>query len=130
MKKYMTSQREILYEFLKNHSDEHFTIYEIIEQLCLRSNISKSSIYRNINKLINEGLVQSYTGDDKRILYQYIGGQNCNNHIHLKCVKCGQITHLDHNFMDTIYSFISKNNNFNVDTNKTIIYGSCVGCGG
>jgi len=125
MKKYLTSQREILYSFLKSHSDEQFTIYEIAEKLCERNNISKSSIYRNIGILVNEGLVQSYTEGNKKLLYQYIGEQNCSCHLHLKCTVCGQITHLDNNSMDVIYDSIAKKNGFNVDTNKTIIYGEC-----
>ena len=128
MKKYLTSQREILYSFLKDHSDKQFTIYEITDKLCESNNISKSSIYRNISSLVDEGLVRSYTEGDRKLLYQYIGEQNCTVHLHLKCIKCGQITHLDNNSMRIIYDFIAKNNNFNVDTNQTIIYGSCISC--
>ena len=124
MKKYLTSQREILYAFLKEHSDKQFTIYEIAEKL-RDNNISKSSIYRNISSLVDEGLVQSYTEGNKKLLYQYIGEQNCSSHLHLKCTVCGEIMHLDNNSMDVIYDSIAKKNGFNVDTNKTIIYGEC-----
>lgn len=128
MKKYLTSQREILYSFLKEHSDEQFTVNEIAEQLCGENHISISSIYRNINTLIAEGLIQSHTDGSRKMLYQYMGGNMCHKHIHLKCTNCGQITHLDNSSMDVISTFIEKNNRFNVDKNKTIIYGLCVSC--
>lgn len=129
MDKYATAQRKLLYAFLKSYPDRQFSIDEIAAQLCSTENISLSSIYRNVNKLVDQGYIRRFVKDGSRkFRYQYVGDADCNAHLHFKCVKCGKIIHMDHDTMEEILGSAMKNNDFRIDIGKTILYGSCRSC--
>lgn len=129
MREYTTEQRKILLSFLKAHSDETFSIEELSAQLCAKKNISVSAIYRNIGKLVSDGLVQRLTKDNSRkFFYQYMGDAECCHHLHLMCTDCGQIFHLDHPSMDVITASVLQSSRFSLDKKKTVLYGLCSTC--
>ncbi|MDL2289427.1 transcriptional repressor [Clostridia bacterium OttesenSCG-928-F22] len=131
MKEYATTQRKLLFDFLKQHHDQHYSIEEIANSLCSAENISMSSIYRNINYMVANGSVRRFSADgSRRFLYQYIGSNDtdCSKHIHLKCEQCGKIFHLGKEAMDAVVASTKQNNSFNIDIKRTILYGSCKDC--
>ena len=81
---YKTSQRDLLLDFLRSHPDEEFSTDEITGALCGRA-IGKSTVYRLISKLCEEGDILRTRGEDgKKILYRYIDKSNfCDEHFHL-----------------------------------------------
>ena len=128
MKAYSTEQRKQLLTFLEFHKDRQFSIEEIADFLCDSCNISISAIYRNMNKLVEEGLVVRHAKEGSRkFLFQYVGNRDCSEHLHLKCTSCGQIFHMDDTSMELIFLTAMKNH-FIVDKRKTILYGSCDCC--
>lgn len=130
MRKYRTEQRKILLAFFQQHPDQQFSIEKIAERLCVKEAISTSSVYRNINDMVEAGTVGRFPAQEGRgFLYQYIGEAACQTHIHMKCEQCGQLFHLDDELMGTIQSSIKKIKGFNIDTKKSILYGSCENCG-
>ena len=68
MKKYMTSQRKILLEYLSRHHDRQISAKQIEEDLRLQG-ISLSAVYRNLSDLENENLVKRCTKGGKREVY-------------------------------------------------------------
>ncbi len=128
-KKYMTAQRQLLLSFLREHSDQQFSVEELAEQLCNAHDISISSIYRNVNHMYAEGLVQRFSvSRSRQYLYQYLGEDACSTHMHLKCEQCGQIYHMDDKLMEVILASTMQNDNFEINVQKTILYGSCKNC--
>lgn len=129
MKKYATQQRQMLLAFLKEHSDEQFSVEELFERLCPDEGISISAIYRNISQMAAEGSVQRFSKPGSRkFLYQYVGGEDCREHLHLKCEKCGQIFHMDDQSMQTLLLAAMRSDGFSIDTRKTVLYGLCKSC--
>lgn len=129
MRKYSTEQRKLLLAFLEKHPDKQFSVEEIADSLCGKEAISPSSVYRNINHMVNAGTVGRFPSQAGRgFLYQYIGGEACQKHIHLKCEQCGELFHLDNESMNTILVSVKKLKGFNIDTKKSILYGSCEKC--
>lgn len=129
MKKYTTEQRKILLSFLEDNPDQQFSVEEIADKVCSDEGISVSSVYRNINAMVAEGVVGRFTRPGLRQhVYQYIGSGKCSSHIHLKCEECGQLFHVDDDTMGEMMSLLQQSNKFNVDIKKTIVYGTCTGC--
>lgn len=130
MKKYHTEQRRRLLSFLQEHSDRQFSVEEIAEYLCGDGTISVSSIYRNINAMAAEGMIQRFPREGSRtFLYQYIGDGDCREHIHMKCEICGSIFHLDQEAMAAIDASVSAAAaGFHINKKKTILYGACGKC--
>lgn len=126
MKKYETKQREQLSLFFEKHFDRQFTISQLAGII---DGISLSSLYRNINQMVSEGLVRRFQPEKSRkFLYQYIGHSDCADHFHLKCNKCGCIKHMDHNSADLFVKAVKAGSSFDLDPHKTILIGSCLSC--
>ena len=61
--------------------------------------------------------------------YQYVEhGHKCDSHLHLKCVRCGRIIHLECGFMDEISEHIYKDHGFELQCKNSILYGICKEC--
>lgn len=126
---YNTKQKKILLDYFKKNIDKHYSIKEITEEIS-DNNIGKSTVYRLIDKMTEEGTLRRFRGNDgKSVLYQYVGEHHeCNGHFHLKCIECGLLIHLECDYMSSLNNHIKKHHNFDIDTSKTILYGICTGC--
>ena len=54
---------------------------------------------------------------------------HCDAHLHLKCVDCGRLIHLDEDVSDALQSDLLRAAGFTVDGRSTTIYGTCAACG-
>lgn len=129
MKEYKTEQREILLSFLREHLHEQLSVDEISSHLCTEDGISRSSVYRNIERLVVEGAVQRLaTGKGRGFLYQYTGNAECSRHLHLKCVDCGQVFHMNDEATHRVTEAIKRDAGFRVDGQRSVLYGVCRPC--
>ena len=125
---YNTKQKQTLINFFKNNNDKQYSIKEITDALT-PSNVGKSTIYRLIDKMTEEGCIRRFRGSGKSVLYQYVGEHHeCDSHFHLKCVECGLLIHLECDCMSTLNEHINEHHKFKIDTSKTILYGLCSHC--
>lgn len=126
MKVYNTHQRKALLDFLKLNSNKSFTVDEIVNQL--NEDISQSTAYRLMTKLVEDGLVhRSVKGNSRSFVYQFINNEKCEGHIHMKCVDCGKVYHLDNGITQLMQNNIKSNTGFEVDS-KSILLGKCGEC--
>lgn len=129
MKKYETKPRKILRAFLESHPDEHYSVEDIARLLPAEAPISTSSIYRNINDLVDEGLVsRSCAQGSRQLVYRFIGNEQCAQHIHLKCNQCGQLFHVEDDAVNQILASIQEKNGFSVDVKAAVLQGVCKNC--
>lgn len=129
MKEYSTRQRQLLVDFFKKHCDEQLTVKEIASYAEINDKISMSALYRNIDKMLLEGIIQKYAKENGReFLYRYIDRDKCAFHLHLKCTNCGRIIHLDNSSTESVRMLLKNKNNFSINEHKTILYGLCDMC--
>lgn len=120
---YATEQRKLLMLFLQCHPDECFSAAEIAEALSDAA-ISLSAVYRNLAYLEREGLINRLVKEGRReSLYQFVAAATCRNCLHLSCVKCGTICHMEVSALDPFLA-----NGFTLDCKKTVLYGVCRDC--
>ena len=128
MRDYNTGQRRSLLAVLEKHCDRQLTAEQITELICNDGGeISLSAVYRNIERLEQEGLVRRSSSGGKKSVFQYIGGQ-CASHLHLQCVSCGLITHLDDEAASVMRRAVSSCGDFDIDERMTVLYGRCGEC--
>ena len=128
---YKTKQREIILDYLKKCKDSHVTIDEVTEHLKTEGNkVGRTTIYRYMEKLTDEGLLRKYFIEEGiGACYQYQGeGEHCHSHFHLKCTKCGQLFHIDCEFISQIEDHVFEHHHFRIDNSKTVLYGICKNC--
>ena len=124
--KYSTSQRKQLLAFLREHRDETFSAARITAYM---EGVSRSAVYRNLAALEAEGQIRRVAGNGgKQICYRYIGAQECKDHLHLACSRCGAVMHMDHPATDTLIDSVMRDSGFAVDSAATVLYGVCGRC--
>ena len=115
---YNTKQKEILLKFLRENSSEHITVQKIYNFMNNAGTpMGTATIYRQLDKLVEQGLVRKYLLDGRS-----------GEHYHLKCTSCGKLIHLDCNFLNDISKHILEHHGFIVDNSKTVFYGQCSEC--
>ncbi len=126
--KYHTEQKETLTDYLRENAARQFSVDEIAA--ACEGAIGKSTVYRLIKSLEEEGLVRRLaSGGSRRVLYQYMPSDACARHLHLKCTVCGKMTHLDCTVSNFLDRQILATNRFVLDDRMTILYGRCASCG-
>lgn len=128
---YNTKQKEKLLSFLISKKNEHTNVPSISAFLAAEgSPVGTATIYRQLDRLVEQGIVRRYTIDGKTgACFQYVdNSEQCREHFHLKCKSCGKLIHTDCNRLSEINSHILQHHGFSVDTSMTVFYGICSDC--
>ncbi len=125
---YKTKQKDIIYNILENNKDKQLSISQI-KNICENSNINigLTTIYRILNNLDSENLLIKTIKQNGEAEYQ-LRNSTCNEHIHIKCQKCGNLTHLDHKTTTSLIKDINKNYNMNLNLISSHLIGTCNKC--
>ena len=124
---YNTEKRSELIAFFENGSGQAYTIDEICRSI-LPDGQGKSTVYRLISRLVDEGKVRKISDAKTRhVTYQYLYTGRCAEHLHLKCKECGRLIHLDDVTSHILEKRIFKSEGFTLDVGA-LLYGVCDGC--
>lgn len=130
-KEYQTKSRKLILQYLiaeKEHTVSVLDIADFLKEEGEQVNIS--TIYRYLDKLVSEGKAMKYQAEKgKKAVFQYHEGtEACHKHLHLQCVKCGRMIHLDCGFMDEISGHMMEHHKFRLQCENSILYGMCHSC--
>ena len=131
--KYKTKQRQILLDYLATVPGVHITAGDVCEYFRQQGTpIGQSTVYRHLESLVDEGLLQKYViGQGSPACFEFVGedvhedGEPC---FHCKCEKCGKLIHLHCDELDGLKSHISGEHGFQIDPMRTVFYGLCDEC--
>ena len=127
---YATKQGRLILDCLQGSGGNHLTTEQISEELKNNGTpVGTATIYRQLQKLVDEGLVIKYSSADSTdsACFQFLG-ENCQEHFHLKCTKCGRLIHAKCPFLSQINTHIFEHHAFTVDNTRTVFYGVCADC--
>ena len=130
MAEYNTEQKKLLLDFLEKNHDSAYTIEEITNELKARgATVGKSTVYRLMTRLVEEKRVKRQLSDGSRkAIYRITLDSHCHNHLHLQCIKCGRVLHLDEEVSDRLLDTVKQINNFSVSEEDTVLMGKCADC--
>ena len=121
---YNTKQRSAVLSCFEENADGQFTIDELMDALGGNAP-GKSTVYRLVKKLEEEGMLRRFTREGtSKAVYQLAGTHCCSEHLHIKCVDCGLLIHLDHETQDEF----TKSTGFVIDDSLSMLYGRCAEC--
>ena len=129
--RYNTRQRQCILHCLIENKDRHFTVDELIGFLADDGEkIGKATVYRYMDKLVSDGYVRKFSPDGRdSACYQYIESPTCcKSHFHLKCDSCGQLFHLECEYLTDMETHIRADHAFEIDNSRTVLYGKCADC--
>lgn len=130
---YKTKQRDELVEFLQTLEGRHFNVCDIHDHFRTQGkNIGTTTIYRQLDKLVDEGVVAKYIlepGSPACFEYvpadKHVHGGVC---FHLKCEVCGRLIHMQCDELNDISHHVMEEHNFRIDPMRTVFYGVCEEC--
>ncbi len=128
---YNTKTGKMILEFFCANRDRAFGADEVFGYLkAQNTSVNLATVYRNINKLVKEKRIVKYNGDGGlKSVFQIAGTDNkCDEHIHIKCVKCGRVQHLECDFMDEIKHHLYEEHGFQLNCSGSVLYGVCKKC--
>ncbi len=128
---YNTQQRAILLAYLESVQGTHVTVNDICRHFeTTETPIGTTTIYRQLERLVTEGLVSKYRMEGTgAACFEYIGTQ-CHQPkcFHCKCESCGKLIHLQCEELSAIQAHIAQHHGFRWNTPKTVFYGVCEQC--
>lgn len=132
MAKYNTRAINEIEEYMFSRQGEHLTISQIYDHFVdSGSPIGKTTIYRKMEALIDAGLVKKHIIDKNNSAYFEFVGNDCSEDdtsYHLMCEKCGKIIHFHCTEATTLWKHLSEEHNFQIDTQRVVLYGICDVC--
>lgn len=128
---YNTKSRKYILEFLESRKDCTVSAADVVNHLNSNGiSVNQATVYRYLNKLSDEHRLLKFSeNDNNKAVYRYIQlEQNCDGHIHIKCLKCGKIMHLECDFMQDIRHHLEEDHGFTLSCEGSILYGVCEDC--
>ena len=127
---YNTRQKRELLSFLKERSLQHFSVDEVVFEMRDRGErIGRSTVYRYLELLAEQGSVRKYTGVQGVTQYQHVeDAASCDGHFHMMCSRCGNLMHVDCALMRSMSEHLMKDHGFMLDPRETILVGVCEEC--
>lgn len=124
---YKTGKRTRIIEFLSDNSDKSYTLEEICDVMTDGGH-GKSTVYRLVSELVGEGIITRISdGRTRHCTYQYVSGELCHTHLHLKCKGCGRLMHLDEEVSASFEKAVELIGGFRID-DGAFLFGTCRDC--
>ncbi|HZJ69077.1 MAG TPA: transcriptional repressor [Candidatus Eisenbacteria bacterium] len=133
MAKYITKQRSELLSFLEKKAGSHVTVNEIMDHFTsLNIQIGLTTIYRHLNKMVEQGTVKKFYIDSKlSSCFKYLPAENTDNRddrFHLKCKECDRLINFKCDEVKSLQNHLIAEHGFTIDPVRTVFYGICKDC--
>ncbi len=122
---YNTKQKEILLDLVKKHNRE-FNVKDICDEV--GDSIGRTTIYRLVEKLVQDGVLKKILKNDNTTYYQYLEKCDKENHFYLRCDNCGNMIHVDCDCIEELSNHLFKEHNFITNKKNVVISGLCNNC--
>lgn len=127
--RYNTGKRDKILKLLCADSGASYSLEQICEMV-LDGTSGKSTVYRIVSELVADGCIRRICDTrTRRVTYQYMGSEECHNHLHLKCKGCGRLIHLDDEISRELEDSVRSVGGFSIDEGALLL-GTCHDCSG
>ena len=130
---YNSKHRNAIIAYLQTLGSDHFTVMDLCDYFRRQNNpIGMTTVYRQLDRLVDEGMVKKYTLDgNTSACYQYVGDSCAKEQeqcFHCKCERCGVLIHLHCKDLETIQDHLKEHHHFYINPTRTVFYGLCEKC--
>ena len=130
---YKSKHRDQILEVLREQEGRHLTAGQLLDRLREKGlTIGVATIYRQLDRLVEEGLVNKYMVDAVTgACYEFKGEHGGESaYVHGKCEKCGKVVHIERRSVEAAMQSLSgsEGSGFELDCTRTLFYGICGDC--
>lgn len=124
MTRHNTIQRSLVLDAV-NRLKSHATADEVYAEVAAtHPNISKATVYRNLNLLSEMGMIRKLEIPGGADRFDHI----CKEHCHVKCEKCGRVFDIEIPYIDGLDNRVENRNRFELTGYDILFRGICPGC--
>ena len=124
MTRHNTIQRSLVLDVV-NRLKSHATADEVYAEVAAtHPNISKATVYRNLNLLSEMGMIRKLEIPGGADRFDHI----CKEHCHVKCEKCGRVFDIEIPYIDGLENRVENRNGFEITGYDILFRGICPGC--
>lgn len=124
MTRHNTIQRSLVLDAV-NRLKSHATADEVYAEVAAtHPNISKATVYRNLNLLSDMGMIRKLEIPGGADRFDHI----CKEHCHVKCEKCGRVFDIEIPYIDGLDNLVENRNGFELTGYDILFRGICPGC--
>ena len=117
----------MIMDYMAENPDRIFKASELAQSL---SEVSLSTIYRNLSRLEKAGMIQIVgAAENNELQYRYTGPGRCEEKMHLVCKECGKFFHLEGPALKVLQLSVQRSG-FELDQQQSVLLGRCAGCSG
>ena len=123
-KRFTGQQRDMVRYIFKKHN--HFDADQLIDEMKAEGfSVSRATIYRTLEKLVDAGLLRCVDLGDRKF-YEHDYGYP--QHDHLICEKCRKVIEFLHPAMENLMHEVGAQHQFQVQEHSFVIRGICADC--
>lgn len=131
--KYKSKNYEEVLSYLQTMPGKHFTVNDLHSHfLESGSSIGTTTIYRQLERMVDEGLVKKYTLEqNKSACFEYLDQEETDNShcaYHCICECCGSLIHLHCEEIEELQKHLFAQHHFRINSGRTVFYGLCENC--
>ena len=124
MTRHNTIQRSLVLDVV-NRLKSHATADEVYAEVAAtHPNISKATVYRNLNLLSEMGMIRKLEIPGGADRFDHI----CKEHCHVKCEKCGRVFDIEIPYIDGLENRVENRNGFEITGYDILFRGICPDC--
>ena len=119
-------QREVILDTLTRNAVHPTaeTLYSIIKKENPDTNLGIATVYRNLSKLADSGIIKRIEGLENSEHFDH----NTHVHYHFLCNKCGRVFDIDENVAPNLVENTQKSTGFIVTDCDIAFHGICKDC--
>jgi len=119
----LTRERSAIVEEVFS-SHEHFDTDQLVNRLSNR--VSRSTVYRRLNEMVDAGLLRRVARPNGREVYEHDYGYP--QHDHLICQKCNKLIEFHNDALSKTLDAIADEHGFRRTGHRLEVYGLCAEC--
>ena len=122
----LTGPRKVILDIIFTYH-QHFNVdalYDVIRKD--HQNVSRATIYRTMPLLVESGLIKQSLRCQSKDYYEHIHGHK--DHLHLLCIKCGNIIEIESKVIDETLARLAAEKNFILNDYNLGAKGVCEAC--
>ncbi|MEG0798179.1 MAG: transcriptional repressor [Acidaminococcaceae bacterium] len=124
MAKRNTIQRQLVIAAVRTLAD-HPTAEEVYDRITVEyPDISKGTVYRNLNGLVESGLLNKVCIPNAADRFDYI----LTKHYHIKCTRCGLFSDVNMEYLKDLDAKIAKASGYLMESHDIVFNGLCKEC--
>ncbi|MCR5147926.1 MAG: transcriptional repressor [Eubacterium sp.] len=128
---YKTKHKDEIVGFLLKQPNVSFSVGDIFESLVAEGVvISKSTIYRQLDRLVEAGMIKRfYSSSNAEYCYRYVGSE-CKkiDYYTFHCEKCGKVVNVSNEDLGSLRKLLLSKYSLTINADNSVLGGVCEEC--